>query len=1089
MTTPFLKRAFVCLIILFSATGLWAVHYTQTIGSSVADAGLTSSSFSHASGATYDRSASGDHTTFAANDVTIYYTTATPTTDAAIGLDTNTLDITGSPISFAGDHAAARLTLINNGTSAADASGLNLNLTNNTTTLNSTLQYSTGSVYGALLQTSNSPAGIGQVQNNQVQVSAPAKATVVTPNLIGGAIEIDATTRNIVSQANVISNQVTVNTTASNKIATDIIGGKASANLHANHTYNLTDTVDSNSVTLSSGTFSGVTTGGLAQVSTDGVYNVTWQGNIQNNQVTAAGGTYDKAVLIGGHAALEGKGVSSSSTLPVSVHDNTVSVTGGTFKDTLIIGGATTKTGGTQDITGAVTGNRVEISGAATFQGKTTLVGGYTTGTNSISGNTLSLQTSGLTVYGVSGFDTYEFDVSAANAGDTVLTVTHGNGHAQDYFLNYEKSVKNSALDLTNATMDWQTAGRPANLSVGQSVTLINQTGSVGTTGTITGAGVQTDIVDGTETYSYKLVQTENAVHLLHNGLNTTGNWTQNVNLSAGDFAGGDSFMTVGGTLNAASVSVASNANAAATLTAGTLDVSTQDTALALTNTQANQVHFDTISIGNGHTLTKTGNGFYNFDNMTITGTGTLNTLDAFNATNTVTLSGATPTFNQINLGAGSTLTVSGGTYDFNTLTTYGTGATLTGDLNANGKTLNFYLADTTAAGDTALTVTGAADVTDSIVAVGITGTSSPLQKDDQVILVQAGSAITGTPATQTGVGMQGLFLSYDFDVAAVNDQLIATVTKAGLNKESKSFLEGRAAALGTLNQGTDLAANGAMESALRAAATEQSGNVAVFSALGGGASRYKTGSHVDVNGFTATVGLAHDTDVLGEEFMLASFAEYGLGSYHTYNTFASGDLKGSGNTDYLGFGALGRWLGRNNMYIEASARTGRISTDFKAHVFFANQNASYDYNTQYYGAHAGLGYLYDGWGDTVLDMYVKCLFTQQRGKEVTLSSGDRLRFKDSNSLRARTGIKANLAPTANWQPYIGLAYDYEFAGKANATAYNMSWDAPSLKGGSAVGEVSLAYERGDWSFALGAEGYAGQRQGFGGNFQVGYKF
>lgn len=1095
----FSRKTWLLVMFLFCTVCAHAWHFKwQDISAASANSGVTQTMLGDASGQSYTINSGTEWEAGATNDITIYYSTNTPvTTPGPIQLDHNTLTFTNGPFSFTGDQAAARVTLENSGSSASDASGFDLSLLNNTVSLTTEIKPSTGSIYGALFQTQNSAPGVGIVDSNEVKLTTNAKSENAAPNLIGGAIIINADTRNITSQSNVTNNQVTVNiTTASNPVANNIFGGQAKANLSGNKTFNLTSTVDGNSVTLTNGKFSGVSTGGAAIVNTDEIRTATLQGDVQNNLVTAAGGTYNNAVLIGGHAAVEGKGLSSSSSLPITVHDNAVTLTGGTFNDTLIIGGATTKTDGNKNIEGAISNNTVTVGGTASLNGKTTLVGGYTTGTNSVTNNTLVLQTSGHSVYGVDKFNNYQFAVAGSNANETFLTVRHGNGHNQDYFLNYENTVRNGALDLTNANIVWKDNtlpedGRPANLQVGQSVTLINQTGYEGTTGTIANNGVQEDIVSGTETYSYKLVQNDNTVRLLHNGFATTGNWTQDVIATAGEFAGGDTFTTIGGTLTANQVSVASNASARATLTANTLDVSAQNTTLTLTNTNADEVKFNTITVGDGYALNVSGNGLYSFDNMTIDGAGSVTALDAFSATNNVTLTGgATPNFSQVHIGSGSTLSISGGTYTFDELSVYGNGATLTGDLNANGKKLNFYLADTTTTADTALTVSGNADITDSTVKVGITGTSSPLRKDDQVVLVDAASAITGEPVNKTGVGMQGLFLVYDFDVDVQGNQLIATVTKAGLNEESKSFLEGRAASLGLISgQGADFVTDQAMDNALQAAAIQQTNRLALFSAFGGGKSRYETGSHVDVDGFNAVVGLSHNVSIFSADFMLASFVEYGRGSYNSYNTFSTGELNGSGDTDYMGLGAMGRWLGKDNTYIEGSLRGGHVSTDFKAHVFFANQDASYDYGSFYYGAHVGMGYIYDALGDSTLDFYAKYLFTQQQAKNVTISSGDRLRFSDATSSRARVGVEANLAASASWQPRLGVAYDYEFNGKANASAYGMSWDAPSLKGGTGVGHVSLAYLTGNWIFDLGAEGYMGQREGFVGNFQIGYKF
>ena len=177
------------------------------------------------------------------------------------------------------------------------------------------------------------------------------------------------------------------------------------------------------------------------------------------------------------------------------------------------------------------------------------------------------------------------------------------------------------------------------------------------------------------------------------------------------------------------------------------------------------------------------------------------------------------------------------------------------------------------------------------------------------------------------------------------------------------------------------------------------------------------------------------------------------------------------------------------NSYIDVSLRGGRVSTDFKGNIFFADSTATYDYDTWYYGGHFGMGHLFGNTDDLNLDVYARYLLNSQQGKTVNISSGDKIDFEDALSSRVRVGAKANLSSTNAWRPYIGAALDYEFNGKAKATAYRMSWDAPSLKGASGVGEAGVKWQNGVWTFGLGAEGYVGQRRGVRGNVQLGYQF
>ena len=1056
---------------------------------------------------------------FATNDITVIRNNNfwDFKTDSAFHLSTNTLTIDGD-FTFTGNQAAAHLLLDNQAGNAGDTSAFDMTLSNNTLRLyNGVKKGTTGSIYGALLQTNNSAPGIGSVTENTLDVSYTGggsgdSGTVISkvyaPNLIGGSIQLNMNTYGLGTldspvPVNVTKNQIIAGTPAYTiGFYGNLIGGQAITTIGASigmPDYAINNTISDNAVTTQKGEFnSSLIIGGETRLinTTNATHHGALSGNVTNNRVNILSGTYNHSVIIGGRADLSGTQHGFDKASDVNVTNNTISISGGSFYDTLIIGGATSYNYLNQAdvLQGNVTGNTIFISGDTKLNGTTTLIGGYTSrpNANTVSGNMLSLGTTGLTAFGVDGFDTYEFDVTSATAGATFLTVTHGNGHNNSFFGNYEKNLKNSALNVDGATvlLNGLSTTRLDNLKLGQGFTLLEETSDLGLTGTIANNGEQTDITEGGVTYSYKLVQSGNAVHFLHNKISSTVNWTEDINFSAANYAGGDVSLEVLGDLRAANISVTGNSQAAASLTATTLDVTAQNTTLTLNGTSATDVQFGTINVATGNSFTKTGSGFYSFGALNIDGATTqFSGLDAMSATNTVNLTGgAAPNFGTINLGNGSTLTVTGGSYDFDTLNVYGQDATLTGDLNATDKALNFYLADTTAVGDTVLNVTGNADLTGSQIQVGIPGTDSPLKRGDELVLVNA-AGMTGDPATLKGVGMQGLLLTYDFDVNVVANQLTAVVTKAGLTEESKAFLEGRASSLASVSQGADFAADQAMQSAIAAATARDEQRLALFTAFGGGKSRYETGSHVDVTGANATVGLSHAVSIFKADFVAASFIEYGKGSYHTYNTFSTGPMKGSGDTEYIGLGALVRYFGPSNTYIDASLRAGQVSTDFSGNVFYADRATKYDYDAFYYGGHFGLGWMPDIGDDFQMDLYARYLLAAQQSKNVTLTSGDKIHFEDAFSSRVRAGMKAGFFNANTIRPYVGAAVEYEFDGAANATAYRMRWDAPSLEGTSGVGEAGVMWVAGRWTFGLGAEGYVGQRRGVRGNAQIGYQF
>ena len=141
-------------------------------------------------------------------------------------------------------------------------------------------------------------------------------------------------------------------------------------------------------------------------------------------------------------------------------------------------------------------------------------------------------------------------------------------------------------------------------------------------------------------------------------------------------------------------------------------------------------------------------------------------------------------------------------------------------------------------------------------------------------------------------------------------------------------------------------------------------------------------------------------------------------------------------------------------------------------------------------GAHAGAGCLWNVSGNTSLDFHAKYFWTQQGSDSVTLSTGDRVRFSAVNSHRARLGGRFSFAAGEYVSPYAGAAFEYEFHGKARAKTNRLAIDAPSLRGGTGIGELGLMVKPSSTvSIDLGAQGYVGKREGVTGALQVGIAF
>lgn len=476
---------------------------------------------------------------------------------------------------------------------------------------------------------------------------------------------------------------------------------------------------------------------------------------------------------------------------------------------------------------------------------------------------------------------------------------------------------------------------------------------------------------------------------------------------------------------------------------------------------------------------------------------------------NSVTISGA-PNLANSKLYGGivrdgtDPLVVRGGdAFSGNTLNMETSGLTVRGLYNF--QKINFYLPSSLAAGDTVLTTTGEARLSENdggtgrkaTINVGVAGGAAPLKNGDQVVLINAGT-LTGTPANST-VNSQGVALRYSFDILTQGNKLLATVTSSSVNPQAKALSEGFIGGMAMTLQGADLAAGKGMESAVQASSGAGENVLAGFGALSGGALRFNTGSHVDMRSLSLLTGLAWGADCTLGHFTVGPFFEYGSGSYNTANSFSNAaDVDGNGNTYYLGGGLLARMdftsTGPGHFYTEASGRTGSIHNEYDSSDLrdTTGRRAEYDSDAPYYGLHLGAGYIWNINDAASLDLYGKYFWTRLSGDSIRLSTGDPIDFDDVFSSRLRFGSRFAYLVNEYVSPYAGVAWEHEFDGKAHASTNGFSMQAPSMRGDTGIGELGLLFKPSQMlplSFDLGVQGYTGKREGVAGSLQAKWEF
>ena len=405
--------------------------------------------------------------------------------------------------------------------------------------------------------------------------------------------------------------------------------------------------------------------------------------------------------------------------------------------------------------------------------------------------------------------------------------------------------------------------------------------------------------------------------------------------------------------------------------------------------------------------------------------------------------------------------------------------------LNAQNANLTFVLPANVVADQTIVAV-NTADITGATIGMDDSNGRVSLAVGQSVKLIAASSGITGTTANSTVSGSLGVTLAYVFGLEVVDSNtLTATVISVGDAKESKALSEGFVSGTALVNQGADMAAGEGMARAVAAGAAGGS-----FGAIGGGSVRTNTGSHVDVDGVSLMAGIAGGQQFDAGWLTLGGFVEYGTGSYDTYNAFSGSAVRGSGDSDYIGAGLLGRMefaaVGAGDPYVEGSARAGRATNDYGAD--FSGRWSAYESASPYYGLHVGAGYVWHLDERTSLDLSAKYLWTHQEGDTVHLSTGDTVRFEDVDSQRLRIGGRLSYAFNPYVSPYAGAAFEHEFDGKARASTNGIALDAPSLAGNTGILEAGLTLTPSPdlpLSLDLGLQGYFGKREGIAGSLKL----
>ncbi|WP_232208246.1 autotransporter outer membrane beta-barrel domain-containing protein [Selenomonas sp. CM52] len=491
----------------------------------------------------------------------------------------------------------------------------------------------------------------------------------------------------------------------------------------------------------------------------------------------------------------------------------------------------------------------------------------------------------------------------------------------------------------------------------------------------------------------------------------------------------------------------------------------------------------NTINIGRGSTVT--GN--------VIGGNGSVE-----NKNNIINLKGGTVT--------GDIIGGAGASADNNTLAVYHDEANTSQAHDFDKiKNLHFYLGESIANENPTLLQLGVAnkDIRGVDVGVGVMGLAHGLKVNDVISLMKVNGGTLTTdadgvvpPAPATLINhveaMHGVSLLYGFDLMKRGSgELIATVTKAAISDQAKSFVETRAGMTDFINRGADLLTTSGM-SAIRqgAESDKEKGKYDLWAVMSRSSMSVESGSQIDTTGWNLSLGWAKELRKKDAAIVVSPFIEYGKGSYDSH---LDDGTHGSGKLSYLGAGVLARMEKEDGLWLQGALHAGRAKSDYTGSIS-AGTVSNYDSSDTYVAAELSVGKTMKLKGGDKLDTSLRYLWSYQSGGDVAIKTGkynDVYDFAAVNSHRLRLGTRYSHKESEGNELYAGLYWEYEFSGKACASFMGYEAPSPSLRGGSALLELGWRFQPKDSrvSYDLNLSGWQGKREGVTGSAHVNWAF
>lgn len=262
---------------------------------------------------------------------------------------------------------------------------------------------------------------------------------------------------------------------------------------------------------------------------------------------------------------------------------------------------------------------------------------------------------------------------------------------------------------------------------------------------------------------------------------------------------------------------------------------------------------------------------------------------------------------------------------------------------------------------------------------------------------------------------------------------------------------------------------------------------------------RFDTGSNVKDRTFSSLVGTGMP---LTDQITAGVFFEAGTSDVDTAKSSAIGSIDGEGDNDYYGVGLFlaAQSDAASGPFGRAYMKLGRLESDFSVDNSTTGRLSN---STDHLYAGANLT---AGW---------RFALTENQSVQVQASyyydylKSDSFRLKESNgavsTIDADDAEVHRLEVMSRWvgsydgfAPFAGIGVESILSSSAggsvrsvniDGTLANIPFVESDIEGESAIAEIGAALVRGGWTFKAHLKGYAGQREGAAGSFDVKYVF